>query len=359
MENKTVEPKNRKRKRFAVLLVSCFILVFFLGCAGISFPSQFLFYMFQGWLMFLQRVIPQVIVPASGLVTALVVVSIMALLIQLLGRFVLHRLQQQHTIPVPNQWKVRWTISLIVFLVISFTGGFAVVGIAHQGLWLFTAPEGVIGKSSGPREASFRISSRNRLRNIGLAVVNYSSGDVDPLPTGIYNSTGQPLHSWQTQILPFMDQVELYKKIDLAEPWNTEKNAPHFKTHIPAYTIDSRDTFETNLPDYGVSEYSLNSRVFYPASRLKYDQIPDGIASTIMAGEIVSRLPAWGNPANLRDPALGINRHPQGFGGPWKRREGANMLFMDGSGRFINQNIDPGVLEALSTPDGGETVGEY
>jgi len=32
------------------------------------------------------------------------------------------------------------------------------------------------------------------------------------------------------------------------------------------------------------------------------------------------------------------------------------MIFMDGSGRFINENIDPGVLEALSTPDGGETV---
>ncbi len=356
MENETVEPKKRKRKRFAVLLVSCFSLVFFLGCAGIFFPSQFLFYMFLGWLMFLKRVIPQVIVPASGLVTALVIVAIMALLIQLLGRFVLRRLQQQHTIPIPNKWKIRWTFALIVFLVISFTGGFAVVGIAHQGLWLFTAPEGVIGKSSGPREAFFRLSSLNSLRNIGLGVVNYSAGSEVPVPTGIFNSTGQPLHSWQTQILPFMDQVELYKKIDLAEPWNSEKNAPHFKIHIPGFTIYSRDGLELNSQGYGVSNYSLNSRVFYPASKLKYDQIPDGIASTIMAGEIVSHLPAWGNPANLRDPALGINRHPQGFGGPWKRKRGANMIFMDGSGRFINENIDLGVLEALSTPDGGENV---
>ena len=35
---------------------------------------------------------------------------------------------------------------------------------------------------------------------------------------------------------------------------------------------------------------------------------------------------------------------------------GANVLFADGSARFISESIDPKVFEALSTMAGGEAV---
>ncbi len=35
------------------------------------------------------------------------------------------------------------------------------------------------------------------------------------------------------------------------------------------------------------------------------------------------------------------------------------MLFMDGSVRFLSENIDPQALQALSTPDGGEPAGNF
>lgn len=38
---------------------------------------------------------------------------------------------------------------------------------------------------------------------------------------------------------------------------------------------------------------------------------------------------------------------------------GGLMLFCDGSVRFLDENIDPKVLKALSTPDGGENVGAF
>jgi hypothetical protein len=35
------------------------------------------------------------------------------------------------------------------------------------------------------------------------------------------------------------------------------------------------------------------------------------------------------------------------------------MLFLDGSGKFINENIDPEILKALATPRGGEDVSTF
>jgi prepilin-type processing-associated H-X9-DG protein len=60
---------------------------------------------------------------------------------------------------------------------------------------------------------------------------------------------------------------------------------------------------------------------------------------------------------NWRDANLGINRSPEGFGAPWTG--GAHFLMADGSARFVSENIDPKLLEAIATPDGGETVGEF
>ena len=39
-----------------------------------------------------------------------------------------------------------------------------------------------------------------------------------------------------------------------------------------------------------------------------------------MAGEVAGDFKPWGDPTNWRDPALGINRSPEGFGGPLSGR---------------------------------------
>jgi prepilin-type processing-associated H-X9-DG protein len=80
----------------------------------------------------------------------------------------------------------------------------------------------------------------------------------------------------------------------------------------------------------------------------------DGTANTLMAGEAADDFKPWGHPTNWRDPAIGINRSPQGFGSP--HRGGAVFLFMDGSVRFIKDTVDPQVLKSLSTPAGGEPI---
>jgi len=107
---------------------------------------------------------------------------------------------------------------------------------------------------------------------------------------------------------------------------------------------------------YGVSDYAANPLVLRAGLTLRPDEIRDAPDRTIIMGEVAEKFRPWGYPANWRDPRLGINRSPDGFGGPWKKRPGAIFAFADGSTRLLSADIDPDVLEALCTPSGGENV---
>jgi hypothetical protein len=94
-----------------------------------------------------------------------------------------------------------------------------------------------------------------------------------------------------------------------------------------------------------VSEQNSQS----PGHRLALDEIADGTAHTILIGEVAERFKPWGHPANVRDPGLGINRSPDGFGS--RSTTGETLFLMcDGSVRGLSADADPSVMRALATP---------
>ena len=83
--------------------------------------------------------------------------------------------------------------------------------------------------------------------------------------------------------------------------------------------------------------------------------ITDGTANTLLIGTVGQNFKPWGHPANVRDPALGINRSLDSFGGPpiWR---GAQFAMCDGSVRFFSEDTDPSIMAALGTIAGGEHI---
>ena len=66
---------------------------------------------------------------------------------------------------------------------------------------------------------------------------------------------------------------------------------------------------------YALSHYAGNVHVVGRRRPLAPAEVTNGAANTIALGEAADSFKAWGDPANLRDPARGINRDPGGFGG--------------------------------------------
>jgi len=203
------------------------------------------------------------------------------------------------------------------------------------------------------RNAARRSQSKNNLKQIGLALHNYhDTYGVFP-PGGTTTSEGKPYHAWQTSILPFVEQSRLYNQIDFDKPWDDPTNQILFEEEIPQYlnpAIDERVSPE----GLGLSHYVGNELLLKKNSGLQLRNITDGTSNTILATETGENFKPWADPTNIANPANLIGR-----GKKSSYRGGNNVLLSDGSVRFVSENIDPAVLKALSTPDGGEIVGEF
>ena len=87
------------------------------------------------------------------------------------------------------------------------------------------------------RGPAFRMERDNQLKQLQLALWNYSEAHERQLPphrTGNGpDENGIFPHSWRVHILPWIEQKELYEKIRLNEPWDSEWNR-QFHDQMPS-----------------------------------------------------------------------------------------------------------------------------
>lgn len=330
-----------------MVIVTIVVLGFMMFCAGATWPAESVWRLLSGWLTYPFKTAGQITIEWTSIGICGGALVLFSLGLHSLLKW-LHGLRQTE-----SDWPLKSSLKIVAMILFAFVAGTSMIGIVHQITWMATSEESLIESTS---EAWQRVTSQNNLKQFGLAF-HYYHELYETLPAGAtYSSTGETLHSWQTLLLPYVEQNPLYEKIDLTRPWDDAVNRDNFHVRLEIYLNPkiTRGWKNSDQPQPALSHYAGNILVLNPGHGMTFNEIKDGTANTFLAGEVNSNFKAWGDPSNLRDPKLGINRHPDGFGSPF--RGGGQMLMSDGSSQFISNDIDPKIFRAHGTPDGGEEI---
>lgn len=298
-----------------------------------------------GWIGFLTDVVPRVTVRWDGVVMAVVSLALLTALIDYLARWWCRAAPVASDSP-PRRWRLRWSVSIMLTIILMFVTAISAMGVARQTGWVLSSQEPLFATYGGYG------TSVNNLKLVGLAIQNYAELRGALPAGGTFDERGQMLHSWETAILPYLPYMS--DSIDMKLPWNHPKNAPFFRGPVPEFVNpDFRVAPLTDDDGFGLSHYAANSHVLRANHGMKLSDATDGTANTILVGEVNARFQPWGHPVNYRDPTLGINQSSDGFGGA-PASHGAQFMMMDGSVRSMSQDTDPAVLKAFATPSGGD-----
>jgi hypothetical protein len=239
----------------------------------------------------------------------------------------------------------------------------------------------------------------NYIKEIACALHNHADahpegvGPVEKFPTFPAGTIANPALSpgarlsWLVELLPFLEQEGLYRRIDLEAGWDSTANAP--VVQIPLKRLQCPDWGRESPPEpawltpypgvagVGPDAPTLpagdpRAGIFGYDRRTAFADVKDGLSNTLLILESARDNGAWarGGPATIRglDPAdrphLGIGRP---FGGTHfaentllghGRSIGCNAGMADGAVRFLPETIAPQLLEALVTMTGGEELGD-
>jgi prepilin-type N-terminal cleavage/methylation domain-containing protein len=257
------------------------------------------------------------------------------------------------------------------------------------------------------REAARRTQCKNNLMQIGLALHNYEMA-FEILPPGCVNESG-PIRnvetgyhmSWIVQILPMMDQANVFSSIDFNASVYAAANDRFRSTVLSSLTCPSdwQRAITSGNQTIGMSNYAAsfggddvpidmkNNGVMFLNSSIGFREIRDGASNTIMAGEKCVVEDAnelgWmsGTKSTLRNTGVALNRgwdvggaatgaarfrkalpppddmSTSGFSS--HHTGGAQFVLADGSVRFISENVNPSLYSNLGNRADMEILGEF
>jgi prepilin-type N-terminal cleavage/methylation domain-containing protein len=262
------------------------------------------------------------------------------------------------------------------------------------------------------RAAAVRVQCASNLHQIGIAIHNYADTNNGQLPYS--HRFIHPYSGWVTQLLPWLEQDNLYKRYNFSLDWYDPAQqavvAQQVKVMVcPATPNPERMISGTiNNVSYTVppADYAaiggITSDIVpqvippsYPRlgampidTKLGFNDITDGTSSTLLVAEGAGRPQVWNvgqNTGQLSPTALtkstwsawngdfvrGYSVDGKFFPGPCSlncsnldaiysfHAGGAYGLLADGSAHWMSQSMDVWAMYALATSQGGEVVENY
>jgi len=189
--------------------------------------------------------------------------------------------------------------------------------------------------------AGRRSDCSNNLKRIALALREYEARYHALPPAYTVDADGKPLHSWRTLILPFLERIDLYRKIDLSKPWNDPANAEACKSEILVYRCPSGV-----LPEYHTTYQAIVAPdgCLRPGQARRLAEITGDHAQTLLVIEVdPEHAVHWMAPTDADlDLLLGFNRQST-----FAHSGGFTAAFVDGSVRFLSAELPADERRAL------------
>src|SRR6185369_1585351 len=166
------------------------------------------------------------------------------------------------------------------------------------------------------REAARRTSCKCFLKQLGLSLHSYHDDYGSFPPAYVTGSDGRPWHSWRVLLLPYMDQMDLYKQYSFSEPWDGPNNIKLLMCRPPGYACPSYDepVSVTRSIVGSIGLFACTSTVAQPGVTTSYagvfgpgcvfrgsepvstKDITDGTSNTFLVGEVTDANIPWTKP---------------------------------------------------------------
>lgn len=207
----------------------------------------------------------------------------------------------------------------------------------------------------GVRE-SRRERCNTRLKQVGLALHAYHEANGHFPAPALARRDGAPLLSWRVELLPYLGYRSLYERFRRDEAWDSPHNLALLGEMPAEFACPAGPRRREGRTGYLVvvgpktDPTSVNTP-FEPTRGVDFREMTDGTSATVLVLETDAFVP-WTKPDDLRwSPGGPLPRLSTPHSG------GAHALFADGATRLLRPTIDPGVLLAILTINGGEVSG--
>ena len=214
------------------------------------------------------------------------------------------------------------------------------------------------------------------LTQLALAVHNYHDAYNAFPPAAVIGPNGKPWHSWRVLVLPFIEELDLYKQYDFSQPWDSPKNLAVAEKMPAVFRDPAREGPPDTFADYAAitgeaaifqpGVVTMKSADDFPAcltagKKVGFASVTDGTSNTILFATLdPARQIPWTKPEDivLDDAFPGIGK-PAGIGAIHPVEGGhhtALVAFADGSVQTLPDSIDADTLRPFLTRAGGELV---
>jgi hypothetical protein len=214
-----------------------------------------------------------------------------------------------------------------------------VVEVAYRPRW---SPAAVAEVRRAAVAAVTTWAGADRYRAIGIALHQYELTHGHLPPAVVRDKTGRALRSWRVELLPFLNEDLLYRRLKLDEPWDSPHNKPLLEAAPTVFADPDLPKWQTR-----VQAVVGPGTAFEPGKPVRLADIKDGTANTFLFVEAADPV-HWAEP---KDYALEPGKAPR-VGRP----DVAAFLAAMGDGHIetLPKAIPPKVFEAAATRAGGE-----